>query len=231
MAYALRIDETNAAVFSNCEQVRLWQDDGDGYRQVATQKPDASFIAVNGQEVNFALHHPPFTFKVASTAKALKAEGMIGGEVKATYEWRKYGKAAALTLDADRAAITADGADMSRIIVTAVDTNGVPVDNCNAAVSFKIDGVGQLIGENPLKLRAGKMIILAQSGFVPGEIRISAASIGLRSAETRVEMQPVGPNVDMPKDLTVKQPTKRFVASTPMAGDRPLPTIRTSSNP
>lgn len=231
MAYVVRVEGTNAAVFSNCEEVRLWQDTGNGYEEVGKQKPDVEFTDPGGVEVKYALNHPPYHFLVSARAKALKAEGLIAGATKVTNEWRQFGSPVALTLEADRTAITADGADLSRIIVTAVDTNGVPVDNCNASVNFKIDGLGQLIGENPLKLRAGKMIILAQSGFVPGEITISAASFGLRSAETKVQMQPVGPDVDMPKDFAVKQPTKRFLAATPMPGARPLATAKAASNP
>lgn len=209
MAYVVRIDAAHAAVFSNCEQVRLWADAGQGYREVATQKPESSFTKVDGKQVTYGLRHPPFQFVVAPEARGLKAEGLISGKVKATYEWKQFGVPAALALEADRPVITADGADLSRIIVTAVDTNGTPVDTCGSLVAFSIEGVGQLIGENPVKLRAGKMIILAQSGFVPGSLKITASSEGLRPAEVSLRMDPVPPGVDMPKELPAKQPTKR----------------------
>ena len=76
--------------------------------------------------------------------------------MKATYEWKKFGKAVALTLETDRPTISADGADLSRIIVTAIDAKGTPVDTCEVQVTFTIEGHGQLIGENPVKLRAGR---------------------------------------------------------------------------
>lgn len=216
MAFVVRVDETNAAVFSNCEQIRLWQDQGEGYQEVATRKPDTSFVGANQQEVTFVLHHPPFSFVVASNATAIRAEGLIGGEVKTAFEWKKFGAPVALTLGADRPSITADGADLSRIIVTAVDTNGTPVDTCNSRVTFAIEGLGQLIGENPVKLRAGKMIILAQSGFVPGEIVVSARAIGLSPAQVTVKTLPVAADVDMPQELPSKQPTKRDVVVAPV---------------
>jgi len=212
MAFVVRVDETHAAVFSNCERIRLWQDEGQGYKEVATQKPETSFTTQDGQQIQYALHHPPFQFTVASKATALKAEGLIGSTVAATYEWKQFGAPVALTLEADRPTITADGADLSRIIVTAVDTNGTAVDNCEIPVTFAIEGIGQLIGENPVKLRAGKMIILAQSGFVPGQLTISATANGLRPAKASLNMELVGPDVDMPKNLPVKQPTKRALA-------------------
>jgi beta-galactosidase len=211
MAYVVRIGDTNAAVFSNCEKVRLWAGNGRRFQEVATQSPDPDFITTRTNRVAYALHHPPFHFTVPAEATALKAEGLIGGIVKATNEWKKFGAATALTLEADRPTLTADGADLSRIIVTAVDANGTPVDTCDALVTFTIKGLGQLIGENPVKLRAGKMIILAQSAFVPGMMTITVMANGLRSANVTVKTEFVPPGVDMPANLPAKQPTSRII--------------------
>jgi beta-galactosidase len=121
----------------------------------------------------------------------------------------------ALALEADRPVITADGADLSRVIVTAVDTEGTPVDTCALPVTFSVEGLGQLIGENPTNLRAGRMIILAQSAFVPGEMTIKATAPGLRPASVTVRTEPVPAGVDMPKGLPAKQPTLRTVLAPP----------------
>jgi beta-galactosidase len=231
MEYIVRVDATRAAVFSNCEQVRFWQgsevqspasetqNPGTGakisYSEVATQKPDSGFVGPDGSPISYALRHPPFTFTIPASATRLKAEGLIGGVVRATYEWKQFGEPVALTLEADRPTITADGADLSRIMVTAVDANGTPVDTCTAPVTFDISGLGQLIGENPVNLRAGKMIVLAQSGFIPDELTITATSPGLATATAKVTTEPVPPGVDMPKDLPAKQPTKRRIISEP----------------
>ena len=215
MAYVVRIDSTHAAVFSNCERVRLSSNEGLGYHEIATQKPDETYVAPNGQKAVFALHHPPFHFAVPSTATALKAEGLSGDTITAVYEWKQFGTPVALTLEADRPEIIADGADLSRIIVTAVDTNGTPVDTCRSQVQFQIEGYGQLIGENPVRLRAGKMIILAQSGYVPGELTITASSQGLAPSQVKVKMSRVPGNYDIPPDLTAKQPTSRKLVVDP----------------
>jgi beta-galactosidase len=131
--------------------------------------------------------------------------------LKATYEWKKYGAPFALSLECDRPSITADGSDLNRIVVSAVDSNGTLVDNCEAAVTFSLDGMGQLIGENPLKLRAGKMIVLAQSAFVPGQIQIRAIAEGLRTATLTFNATPVPAGFDMPKKLPARQPTRRSI--------------------
>ena len=197
MAYIIRINDTDACVVSNCEEIRLIQDTGGTDRPSETRKPDSGF----------ALHHPPFHFKVSPTATALKAEGLIAGKVVTTDLWRKPGKPARLVLQADRSEITADGADISRIIVSAVDRNGTEVPASTDEVTFAIEGAGQLIGENPVKLRAGKIIILAQSSFIPGKIRITASAQDLVPATTEVTTHAVPAGVDMPGDLPANQPS------------------------
>ena len=196
MVYIVRINPTEVCVFSNCEQVRLLQDTGKGKPTGETRKPDSGF----------ALLHPPFHFKVSPDATALKAEALIGGAVKASHLWRKPGSPAKLVLEADRPSLTADGADISRIIVSAVDANGTAVD-CNEQITFSLEGDGQLIGENPVKLRAGKIIILAQSAFTPGTLKIRASAAGLTPATTEVTTMAVPAGVDMPATLPAKQPT------------------------
>lgn len=197
MAYIIRINDTEACVFSNSEEVRLLQQTGANQAIAETRKPDTGF----------SLLHPPFHFKVSPEATALKAEALKGGKVVASYVWKKPGKPTKLMLQADRSSLTADGADISRIIVSAVDENGTDTPACDADITFTLEGNGQLIGENPVKLRAGKMIILAQSSFSPGKISIRASAIGFVPAFTEVVTTAPPSSVDMPIDLPAKQPT------------------------
>ncbi len=199
MAYIIRITDTDVCVVSNCDEVRLLQHTGGSNPQPETRKPDTGY----------ALNHPPFHFKVSPQASALKAEGLVDGKVVTSQVWRKPGSPTKLILEADRAEITADGADLSRIIVSALDENGTEVPSCTHDVSFKISGEGQLIGENPVKLRAGKMIILAQSSFVSGEIQIIATADGLTSASATVRTRPVDASGDMPIHLPAKKPANK----------------------
>jgi len=200
MAYIIRINDTEACVVSNCDEIRLLQHTGgSATTDSETRKPDA----------DYALNHPPFHFKVSPQATTLKAEGLIGGKVVTSHVWRKPGAPAQLILQADRSEITADGSEISRIIVSALDENGTEVPTSTNEVAFKITGNGQLIGENPVKLRAGKMIILAQSSFVPGDIQIIATAEGLTSASATVSTRPVAPSVDMPAKLPAMKPANK----------------------
>jgi beta-galactosidase len=198
MTYIIPANNNQICVFSNCEQVRLLRNNGSGFQEIAVQKPDTGF----------ALKHPPFHFQMTGDANGLKAEGLIGGKVVASNQWLRAGTAVALTLEADRPIITADGSDISRIIATAVDSNGTPVTSAEIPVTFALKGLGQLIGENPTKLRAGKMIILVQSAFVPGEIAITASADGLKPALLTLKTQPIPAGVDMPTNMPAKQPTR-----------------------
>lgn len=209
MAHVVPVDENHVAVFCNYDEVRLSQDIGIGYKEVLKKKVETGFTTWKGQPSIFALRHPPYLFTVTPGARAIKAEALENGEVRAVGEWKRPGLPVTLKLEADRATITADGADLSRIIVSAVDENGTSVEDCALPVTFTIQGLGQLIGENPVNLRAGKMIILAQSGFVPDTLTITASANGLRAAQTTVTTVQAPPNVDIPKDLPVKQPTLR----------------------
>ena len=198
MAYIVRSDADQVWVFSNCSQVRLLQDTGNGLQPLSVQDPVAGLV----------LKHPPFRFTVSPQAIAFAAEGLIDGRVRVTAEWKQPGRPVALTLEADRASITADGSDLDRIIVTAVGANGTAVDDCELPVTFSIDGPGQLVGENPAALRSGKMIVLAQSAFVPGTMTVRAAAAGLRSASVAVGTTPPPAGVDLPKHLPFAQPTR-----------------------
>lgn len=209
MIHLIRINATEVCVFSNCEEVRLLQSSSGGSPKAETRKPDAGF----------SLKHPPFHFKIPAETTDLKAEGLIRGKIAATELWRTPGKPAKLTLTADRTRLTADGADISRIIVSATDAKGTEIPDCAEEVTFALEGAGQLIGENPVRLRAGKMIILAQSSFVPGSIKIRASSPGLAPAAVEVATTAVPTGVDMPATPPAKQPSsKRLIVKGGSAG-------------
>jgi beta-galactosidase len=253
MIHVVRIDDARSVVFSNCDQVRLSQDTGTGYREIAIRKPDTSFTGrvppeparvapgetapprppAEIREVKYALRHPPFHFPVEPGARALKAEGITGGIVRVTSEWKRAGSPVALKLEADRHTFIADGSELNRIAVAAVDGEGTTVHNSDAEIGFTIEGSGNLVGENPVRLRAGRAIVLAQSGFVPGRITIRANAAGLRPADVTIHTTPAPTDVDMPVALPADLPTARKVvggsgadeASPRLATPKPEPLV------
>ncbi len=211
VVHVIRVDDGKACVFSNCEEVRLSQDTGSGYGKTETRKPDEGF----------ALHHPPTHFGVDPAAVGLKAEGLHQGKVVATSEWRKAGEATALSLETARPEIVADGADLSRIIVSARDANGNLVEDSTLPVTFRISGPGQLVGENPAGLRAGQFIILAQSSFQPGTVEVTAEAAGLKPASIKIKTVPPPAGVDLPASVAAAKPTRSNRIVLPPGGVAP----------
>ena len=107
------------------------------------------------------------------------------------------GPAAQLLLAADRAAIRADGQDLSFITVTIADKDGLMVPRTHNLVKFDLTGPGEIIAvgngdaasHEPFQARQRKafnglcqVIIRAKPGE-PGLITLKAASDGLQAAE------------------------------------------------
>ena len=191
--HGLAFSKTKVVVFSNADQVRLFEKKDAAFVELGVRKPDEGY----------ALHHPPFHFDVSADTTSFKAEGLVNGKVVSSHEFHRYGEATALKLGADSKMITADGADVTRVFVKFVDQNGTVNVDRKDPIKFSLSGPGQLVGENPTFLRAGQFIILVRAGFKPGNIVVTASlpqrpdvntvSISLKSVT-------VAPNsgVDMP---------------------------------
>ena len=98
-------------------------------------------------------------------AGSLRADCWIGGQVVATDTKYTPGAATRLALVADDSAIRADGADMTRVVVRALDANNQVVPTNNAAVTFTVSGPGAVVGESPLVLEAGTGAVYLKSAL------------------------------------------------------------------
>jgi beta-galactosidase len=111
---------------------------------------------------------------------------------------RTAGPAARLALSADRAAIRADGADLSYVTVTVLDKDGVPVPRAKNRIRFELTGPGEIAAVDngdPTSLepfqaterRAFNGLALAiVRARQPGTIKLRARSPGLAPAELLV---------------------------------------------
>jgi beta-galactosidase len=119
----------------------------------------------------------------------LEARATKGGTVVATDTLKTAGAAAKLVLKADRAAITADGRDLSYVEVDIVDAQGVVVPQANNSVSFTISGPGALVGldagdsTNHDSYKgtshaafSGKLMAIVRSTTTAGAITLNATS-------------------------------------------------------
>ncbi|HEY4330805.1 MAG TPA: beta-galactosidase GalB [Phycisphaerae bacterium] len=75
----------------------------------------------------------------------LKVVAYKNGKEWATDSVKTAGAAAKITLSADRAAIAADGKDLSFVTLTITDKDGIPVPQTNVLIHFSLTGPGEIV--------------------------------------------------------------------------------------
>jgi beta-galactosidase len=195
---------TTVTVFSNCEEVRLYQNE----KEIATQKPDSGYH----------LPHPPFTFQLAQFSElhsmlfasgvakpgtaigSVKAEGLVGGKVVSTHELHAPGVPTQLQLVLDDCGrqMIADGADWIRVYAHVCDARNTTHPYADDEVTFTVSGEGTFIGDaklfaNPMRAEAGIATGLIRATSKAGTITVEASAFGLKSATVQFSSRQVGP--------------------------------------
>ncbi|MBV1853853.1 glycoside hydrolase family 2 TIM barrel-domain containing protein [Catellatospora tritici] len=165
---------TTVYVAGNCQQVELFANGVSKGR-----------ISPNAYT---SLPHPFFQFNnVTWAAGSLRADCWIGGSIAASDTQYTPGTPVKLSLAADDASLKADGADMTRVVVKALDANNQVVPTGNAAVSFGVTGPGAVVGSSPLVLEGGVGAVYVKTALgQTGTIAVTATSPGLTSAGASV---------------------------------------------
>lgn len=171
-----KIKELN--IYSNAEEVELFVNG----KSFMKQKPlaDSSYIA---------LDHPPYLFKIDKfTAGELKAVGYKNGKeyVSKIIRTPEKAKALKIVLDTLGRKFEADGSDILVAYAQVLDKNGSLVRDSVGEVSFSISGPAKIYGDkaginaNPMFIETGEAPVLIQAGTVPGVIKLTAKSKGLK---------------------------------------------------
>ena len=119
--------EIDVRALSNCEEVELFLNGRSFGRQ--TMKRDSEL-----------------KWKVPYAPGALSAKGFKGGQVVAETKVETTGAPAAVQLAPDRAAIDANGEDVSVVTVSIADDHGRVVPVAANAIKFELEGPGRIIG-------------------------------------------------------------------------------------
>jgi beta-galactosidase len=114
---------------------------------------------------------------------------------------RTTGPASGLALQSDRSELKADGKDLAFVTVDVVDKNGELVPRAMDRVDFTISGPGRIVAVDngdPTRMESfqttdieafnGKCLVIVQSAGIPGEVKLTARSTGLATAEVVVRM-------------------------------------------
>ena len=155
-----------AFIASNCEQIKIYI----GQRLVAEVLPDRK---------NFPfLAYPPFIANIREGLRGgwgdLTLEGYLGGKKVIEKKMSGLGVDKQLHLEPDDKELIGDGSDMTRVVLRVTDEYGAARPFANAAVSLKIEGPGEIIGENPFSLFGGVGAIWVKAKEMPGTIKLTA---------------------------------------------------------
>ena len=124
--------------------------------------------------------HPLFLFHVDGfEAGGLLAKAWVGDKVVASDVVHTPERAERLLLQSDDKELIADGTDMTRIVIAAVDNRGTLVRKYDHRVL--VEGAnGTLIRENPIHLEGGRIAVYVQSRdsqVLPIEVRVSSPDL------------------------------------------------------
>jgi beta-galactosidase len=132
----------------------------------------------------------------------LKVVSYKNGKKWATDEVKTTGPATKLTLQPDRAKITADGNDLSFVTVTIADKSGLLVPRTKNHIKFEIEGPGEIVAVDdgdptnlePMQAKEhnafnGLALVIVRANQ-PGKITLKAHADGLKDATTWITAQP-----------------------------------------
>jgi len=119
--------EVDVRALSNCDEVELFLNGHSLGRQVMRRNSEIKW-------------------KVSYAPGILSAQGFRGGKLVAETKVETTGEPAAVQLTPDRAAINADGEDVSLVTVAVTDDHGRVVPVAGNSISFELTGPGRIIG-------------------------------------------------------------------------------------
>jgi beta-galactosidase len=176
-------DVAKIEAYSNCEEVELFLNDKSlGSKPVSRDR------------------RPVVWDNVSYEAGVLKAVGRIAGRIVATHEMRTAGEPAQIVLTADRTNTANEFDDVSQVIATIVDANGVVCPNQENLLSFKLAGPGRIValstgdrmshqpfqaGER--KAFRGQCLAIVRATASSGKIELTASAEGLAGGTITLE--------------------------------------------
>ena len=170
---------SDVTVFTNCDAVRL-----------TMYGRDTLYQEVNRRD--YAIPHAPVVFKDAYSFHELRrinrdgtltvtAEGLIDGQVVASYTTKPSARSYEVRLRLDDAGIpfTANGSDIVTVIASITDRQGEVRDLAKEVIVFEVEGEGEIIGDeriqaNPRQVEFGTAPVLIRSTGKAGRITVRA---------------------------------------------------------
>ena len=181
-------------VFSNCDEVKLYQNK----RLIGTQTrlERTSFrpnIVKKGGSPDFVFY--PDRYEQGE----LMAEGLSAGKIVATHVVRTPGKPHHLEVFFNHKNVmpVADGSDMIPVYIKVCDENGTLVNNAADLITLSIRGQGEIIGDgiervgiSRQRVEGGIGFVFVRTGKYPGEIIVKAEAKDLQEGIAGIKSIP-----------------------------------------
>ena len=186
--WSARGDLTNsfskAVVCSNCDHLKFYV----GETLLAEADPNRAEFG--------NLVHPPFSVELKHVPDGdLTIEGYLGGKKVIEKKYSSEGVDQQFLVAADDAALVADGADSTRVVMRVTDKYGAPRHYSTAAIALTLEGPAEIIGENPFALVAGCGAIWIRTKQEPGTVLLRATHPVLGTREVQIRVEAAGPEL------------------------------------
>lgn len=199
-------------VYTDAAKVELYLNDtlvGTKEFETVTTKAGHSYHQVKGGNKHqdlYATFYVPYK-EGTLRAVAYDENNTVISETEGRSEVKTTGKAAKLSVNADRTEISADGKDLSYLTVDVLDADGNLVPDADNRVTFNVEGAGALVGvdngsspdhdsykADNRRAFSGKLIGIVQSQKNAGTITVTVSADGLEPAVAEIHTTPVKGN-------------------------------------
>jgi beta-galactosidase len=187
---------TQAVVCSNCDHLKFFlrenSVEGNPWELIAELDPERT-------EFNH-LTYPPFILdrrKIESKQRHgwgdLRIDGYLKGKQVISKTLSGSGVDRKFLLLPDDTTLAADGADTTRVVLRVTDEFGAVRTYANDAVTFKLEGPADLIGDNPFSLIGGTGAVWVRAKEQTGTVRLTATHPRLGSQSIQIALTSAPP--------------------------------------
>jgi beta-galactosidase len=171
----------HAVIASNCDHLKIYV------------KGDLKAEAEPDRERYGHLPHPPFVIDLTGERLEdwgdMRIDGFIHGEkvISKTLPGNDYDRQ--LHVEPDDAELVGDGIDATRVVLRVTNEQGGARPFSTGAVLLRVEGPGEIVGENPFSLVGGVGAVWIRSKEAAGTIRLHARHqyLGEKTVEIRVK--------------------------------------------
>ena len=119
----------------------------------------------------------------------LRIDGYLKGEKKVSKSFSGRGVDRKFLLLPDDTSLIADGADTTRVVLRVTDEFGAIRTYANDSVVLKLEGPGELIGDNPFSLIGGTGAVWVRAKEEAGVVRLTATHPRLGSQVVEIQLK------------------------------------------